>query len=109
MLTGLRSWGSLVVNVATGAACSGMDTTDTLSLAALMFPAATTTTTQAIEALATGQAHAAGRRLMQAVTSTPAAGGATTSTVTRPPITTGGDLWCVSTCDLADTQQQQHK
>lgn len=53
--------------------------------------------TQAIEALATGQAHAAGRRLMQAVTSAPAAGGATTSTVSRPPILTGGaaggDLW----------------
>jgi hypothetical protein len=45
--------------------------------------------TGAIEAMATGEAHAAGRRLMQAVTSTPAAGGATTSTVMRPPVTGG--------------------
>jgi hypothetical protein len=45
--------------------------------------------TQAMQAIATGNAGAAGRRLMQAVTSIPAAGGATTSSVTRPPLPTG--------------------
>jgi hypothetical protein len=46
--------------------------------------------TQAMQAIATGSAGAAGRRLMQAVTSIPAAGGATTSSVTRPAVPTGG-------------------
>ena len=50
--------------------------------------------TAAIEAMATGEAQAAGRRLMQAVTSTPAAGGATTSSVTSPPVT--GGVGCAS-------------
>lgn len=45
--------------------------------------------TQALEAMATGEAHVAGRRLMQAVTSMPTVGGATTSTVSRPPVTGG--------------------
>lgn len=49
--------------------------------------------TQSLEALATGEAHTAGRRLMQAVTSTPTVGGATTSTVQRPPVTTGEACW----------------
>jgi len=49
--------------------------------------------TQSLEALATGEAHTAGRRLMQAVTSTPTVGGATTSTVQRPPVTTGEVCW----------------
>jgi hypothetical protein len=46
--------------------------------------------TQAMQAIATGNAGAAGRRLMQAVTSMPAAGGATTSTVTRPAVQPAG-------------------
>lgn len=44
---------------------------------------------EALEAIATGHAHVAGRRLAQAASSIPAPGGATTSTVTRPAVPSG--------------------